>query len=476
MIKAILFDLDGVLIDADKWHFNALNLALQYSDIDPISWQEHLTIYKGIPTRAKLGILTERRGLDPKLWDQIAAEKQRTTEDIIERFCALDPEKIQMLKLLKRKYKIGVCSNSIRKSVDHMLRKSGLAQFVDFSLSNEDVKNSKPNPEIYYAAFKKLGLLPDECVIVEDSEAGKQAAKASGGVLCPVMGPNEVNYYRVLATINEYTQANIVIPAAGQGKRFSEVGYQHPKPLIDVKGTPMIDLVLGNFRGIGKPIVIMQKRHVEQYCADKIIQHLEPKAEITCVDGLTEGAACTVLSAERHFNNNSELIIANSDQYLDFNIKQFIEKMRTQKADGGILTFKANHPKWSYAKVGADGFVSEVAEKVVISDQATVGIYYFRHGSDFVTAAKSMIQKNIRVNNEFYVCPVFNELIQMGKKIITYEIDAKQMHGLGTPEDLDIFLASRPKTEILIVNETVEEARFSDALTETKKETAVTVS
>lgn len=473
MIKAILFDLDGVLVDADKWHFNALNLALQYSDIDPISWQEHLNIYKGIPTRVKLGILTERRGLDTKLWDQIAAEKQRTTEDIIERFCTPDPEKVHMMTLLKRKFKIGVCSNSIRKTVDHMLKKSGLYEFVDFSLSNEDVSNSKPHPEIYLAAFKKLGLLPDECVIVEDSEAGKQAAKASGGILCPVMGPNEVNYYRVLATVQESIQPNIVIPAAGQGKRFSEVGYQHPKPLIDVKGKPMIDLVLENFRGIGKPIVIMQQRHVEQYCADKIIQYIEPKAEVTSVDGLTEGAACTVLSAERHFNNSSELIIANSDQFLDYNLKSFIERMRAQKADGGILTFKANHPKWSYAKVGSDGLVTEVAEKVVISDQATVGVYYFRHGADFVAAARQMIQKNIKVNNEFYVCPVFNELIKAGKKIITHEIDAKLMHGLGTPEDLEAFLVNRPKTEIIIVNEAIKEPTFKDEQLEQDQTSAI---
>jgi HAD superfamily hydrolase (TIGR01509 family) len=441
MIKAVVFDMDGVLIDADKWHFNALNVALQHADIDPISWQEHLTVYKGIPTKRKLKILSERRGLPEELWTKISDSKQEVTQHIIGSFCVPEPEKVEMMRLLAQRYTIAVCSNSVRATVDLMLEQSGLAPYITFSLSNEDVSRSKPDPEIYHAAFERLGVAPEECVVIEDSDVGKAAAIASGAILCSVDDPSEVNYYRVLRTIAQADRVNVVIPAAGQGKRFAEVGYQHPKPLIDVQGRPMIDLVLDDFRAVGRPIVIMQGRHVKQYCADDLIKRLAPGAEIVEIDGLTEGAACTVLAAAQHFDGPNELVLANSDQTVDVDLTAFVERMRALDADGGILTFRDDDPKWSYARCDADGRVLEVAEKRVISDQATVGIYYFRRGSDFAAAARRMIEKDIRVNGEFYVCPVFNELIEDGKQVYVQEIDKSEMHGLGTPEDLAAFVA-----------------------------------
>ena len=179
-----------------------------------------------------------------------------------------------------------------------MLEGAGLTEFIDFTLSNEDIERPKPDPQVYFAAFERLGVRPDECVVIEDSDVGKAAATASGAVLCSVNDPADVNYYRVMRTIRDADRVNVVIPAAGQGKRFAEVGYQHPKPLIDVEGRPMIDLVLENFRGVGRPIVLLQDRHVEQYCADSLIKSLAPDGEVVGVDGLTEGAACTVLLAE----------------------------------------------------------------------------------------------------------------------------------------------------------------------------------
>jgi HAD superfamily hydrolase (TIGR01509 family) len=440
MIKAVIFDLDGVLVDADKWHFNALNVALQHADIDPISWQEHLTVYKGIPTRDKLQILHERKGLPREAWPRIAQTKHEITGHIIDSFCLPDPEKVEMMRLLKRGYRIAVCSNAVRASVERMLELAGLLPYVDLVLSNQDVAQAKPHPEIYIRAFETLGLQPEECLIVEDSDVGKRAAVASGGILCSVNDPADVNYYRVLKSLREADQINIVIPAGGQGKRFAEVGYQHPKPLIDVLGRPMIAWVLDNFQGMGRPIVLMQQRHIARYCADAVIKQIAPNAEVLPLDGLTEGAACTVLLAEALIANGNELIIANSDQVVDADLMAFVQRMRVLNADGGILTFKDDHPKWSYARVDGEERVVEVAEKVVISDQATVGIYYYKHGRDFVRYARQMIQKNIRVNNEFYVCPVFNEFIADNRSVYIHEIDAAQMHGLGTPENLEEFL------------------------------------
>lgn len=440
-IKAILFDLDGVLIDADKWHFNALNTALQFTDVEPISWQEHITIYKGIPTKKKLGLLTERKGLKVEDYDRVNILKQEVTNDIIERFCTPDLEKIEMMRLLKNAgYTIGVCSNAIRNSVKSMLTKSGLIEYVSLILSNQDVTNAKPSPEIYLKAFSSLNLLPSECIIVEDSDVGKTAARASKGILCSVSGPEEVNYYTVLNTLLDQDKVNVVIPAAGQGKRFSEVGYSHPKPLIDVKGRPMISYVLDNFENIGHKILLIQKKHIDRYRLNSLIPKLDDDTVLVPVDGLTEGAACTVMLAESHINNDSELIIANSDQYISKEMFPFVNHMRSLNADGGILTFRDTDPKWSYAKCDETGKVSEVAEKKVISEFATVGIYYFKKGSDFIKYTNQMIEKNIRVNNEFYVCPVYNEFILDNKIIYKYDISKEDMHGLGTPEDLIKFL------------------------------------
>jgi dTDP-glucose pyrophosphorylase len=165
---------------------------------------------------------------------------------------------------------------------------------------------------------------------------------------------------------------------------------------------------------------------------------VSPGCDIVEVDGLTEGAACTTLLAKELINNDNPLIIANSDQFVEWNTSEFMYKMQEQNADAGILTFKSTHPKWSFAKVNEDGDVIEVAEKNPISDVATVGIYYWKRGSDYVKYAEQMIAKNIRHNNEFYVCPVFNQAIEDGLKVKTFDIE--KMWGLGTPEDLKTFL------------------------------------
>ena len=449
MIRAVIFDLDGVLVDADKIHFDALNRALTTHDLHPISWQEHLTIYKGLPTAKKLEILTERKGLPTSFYATIHDTKQRVTGALLYNLCIPDPEKIEMMKLLRRKYKLYICSNAIRSTVDLMLKYSALHFYIDGSLSNEDVNSPKPSPEIYLKAFVKLGLQPTECLIVEDSDVGYKAALESGAAVCKVNGPEEVNYYRVLKDIRAANTINIVIPAAGQGKRFSEVGYQHPKPLIDVLGRPMIQWVLSNFNGIGNITLLMQRNHIDKYCAESILkQHILP------VDGITDGAACTVLLAKKIINNNNELIVANSDQYLhsgNFMVNEFIKRMREQDADAGMIIFRSDDPKWSYAKHSEDGSrVIEVAEKQVISNFATVGIYYYKHGKDFVKYAQQMISKNIRTNNEFYVCPIFNEFIQDYKKVCSYQIGTA-MCGLGTPEDLSEFIKNQERIDETIL-------------------------
>jgi NDP-sugar pyrophosphorylase family protein len=236
---------------------------------------------------------------------------------------------------------------------------------------------------------------------------------------------------------------NIVIPTAGTGTSFINAGYTFPKPLIDIKGKPMIQLIIENLRPKvnHKFILICQNEHYNKYSLNQVFNN-STKGNFECIRlfAPTQGAACTVLTAIDHINDE-ELIIANADQVIDIDINKFIKFARDSKADGVIMTFNSLHPRWSYVRTDKKGLVIEAAEKKVISNKATVGIYYFKNGSDFIKSAFSMIEKNIRFNNDFYVCPVYNEMILSGKKILSWNIPQEKMHSLGTPEDLSTYLS-----------------------------------
>lgn len=236
---------------------------------------------------------------------------------------------------------------------------------------------------------------------------------------------------------------NIVIPMAGQGSRFAKAGYEKPKPFIDVDGKPMIVRVLENLAyPDARYILIARKEHMEKEA--ELVAQIEKEfnAIFIPIDKLTEGTACTVLYARKYINNEEPLLIANSDQIVDMNIADFIDDCKNRNLDGSILTFIDEHrdPKWSFAKLDKNNLVTEVKEKVVISEFATVGIYLYAKGKDFVNASVDMIIENDRVNNEFYTCPTYNYVIKDGSKIGVYNIEFEQMHGIGTPEDLNIYL------------------------------------
>jgi dTDP-glucose pyrophosphorylase len=200
----------------------------------------------------------------------------------------------------------------------------------------------------------------------------------------------------------------------------------------------MIQVVVENLNIEANYIFLVQKEHYEKYNLKYMLNLIAPNCTIVQVDGMTEGAACTTLLAQEFINNDEPLIMANSDQFVEWNSNECMYAFKADNIDGGILTFEDTHPKWSYAKLDDNGFVSEVAEKKVISNQATVGVYYWNKGSDYVKYARQMIHKDIRTNGEFYVCPVFNEAIDDGKKIRVKQI--QKMWGIGTPEDLNYFL------------------------------------
>lgn len=242
---------------------------------------------------------------------------------------------------------------------------------------------------------------------------------------------------------------NIIVPMAGAGSRFATAGFTRPKPFIDVAGQPMIERVLRNLTISGaRFILLIRHEHVvqEKEALVSLAERFGPI--IVPVDRLTEGSACTVLFAAKHINNDEPLLIANSDQLVDIAIADYIRDSDQRGLDGSIMTFYSDHPKWSYAQVDERGLVLETKEKQVISNHATVGIYYFARGREYVHAAAEMIARSDRSNNEFYNAPVYNYLIRDGSKIGIYEIQESQMHGLGTPEDLEVYLSAQPHASV----------------------------
>lgn len=446
MIKLVLFDLDGVLINAKQIHFESLNKALAtYDEALVISEEEHLKIYDGHKTRQKLQMLTNNKGLPTSEHDRIFKAKQDYTSEQIGKLGVLQHVYDLVMHLKSEGYKVGVCTNSIRTTMHAALNSAKLWSQMDVMLANEHVDNAKPHPELYWSAMSRIGVLPEETVIIEDSPPGLLAAKRSGANVIRVKDPSEVTIENIMPQISSEPinlkwrdpKLNVLIPMAGAGTRFAEAGYSFPKPMIEVDGKPMIQLVVENLGLDAKYIYICQSEHRQNFNLDTMMNIISSNNTIIDIDHITEGAAVTALLAEEHIDNDNPLFFSNSDQFVEWNPVEFMYKMQETQCDGGIVTFKATHPKWSFAKI-QDGYVTEVAEKNPISDDATVGFYYWKRGSDFVKYAKQMIEKNIRVNNEFYVCPVFNEAIADGKKIKAFHVD--KMWGLGTPEDLEKFL------------------------------------
>ena len=449
--KLVIFDLDGVLLDSRELHFHALNAALrEQGEKYVISKEEHLSTYDGLPTKVKMKFLTEKKGLPVSLYDQVWKDKQDATITLLTEL-KVDDKLVNIFKSLKEHgFQIAVASNSIRNTVKITLLRLGIMDYVDYYQTNEDVKKSKPYPEMYWNCMMALNAIPATTVIVEDSHIGRQGAIDSGAKLLPVEDAYDLTWDKIEKVIYEMndvnrkkipwrdSKLNVLIPMAGAGSRFATMGYTFPKPLIEVRGKPMIQVVVDNLNIEATYNFIVQREHYEKYNLKYLLNLIAPGCNIIQVDGMTEGAACTTLLAKEFINNENPLLIANSDQFVEWNSNEIMYAFNNDEIDAGILTFKATHPKWSYAKLGSNGFVEEVAEKKVISDNATVGVYFWKHGSDYVKYAEKMIEKNIRVNNEFYVCPVFNEAIADKKKVRVKQI--LKMWGIGTPEDLNYFL------------------------------------
>lgn len=451
-IKGVIFDLDGVLVDSKNIHFLALNSALKKNNFKKlISYEDHIKIYDGLPTKIKLKKLFKNK-LAKSAENKIIKEKNKLTKMLLNQEISYNKNIESLFKSLYNKgYKLAVATNAIRETLNLCIGKLKIKKYLSFSLSNQDVTHKKPHPEIYLKCLIRFGLKPSEVMVLEDSINGRESVLDSGCHLLPIKSLKDVNLknvYSMLKKLNQMKSSiktkkwndpdlNVLIPMAGKGSRFADAGYTFPKPLIEIHGMPMIHWVVKSLKINANYIFIVQKEHEEKYNISTMLNLIEPKCKIIFLDTITEGAACTTLLAEKYINNDKPLLISNSDQYLEWDSSKILYNFVYKKVDGGILTFNSIHPKWSYAKV-ENNYVTEVAEKKVISKNATAGIYYWKKGKDYINYAKKMVSKNIRVNNEFYVCPVFNEAIADNKKIVISAV--KKMWGLGTPEDLDYFL------------------------------------
>lgn len=446
MIKLIIFDLDGVLIDAKEIHYHALNRALTQTGNQPISRENHISKFDGLNTNAKLDILGIKNKKD------VFDLKQKYTTEEITKLQSSGTIQGTLQRLKEEGYLLAVASNSIRDTIRLALYHTGLVKYIDFWYSNEDVKNTKPHPEIYLQCILRAGVSPKETLIIEDSYNGRLGAEQTGAYIMGVNSPKDIFYNNIKTHLGDNkikmkwkdSKLNVLIPMAGRGSRFEAAGYTFPKPLIEVNGKPMIQVVVENLNIEANYIYLVQKEHYDKYNLKTLLNLITPNCKIVIVEGVTEGAACTALLAKEYINNESPLLIANSDQFVEWDSSAFMYAMNGDNVDGGILTFKATHPKWSFAKLNKFGYVSEVAEKNPISDTATVGIYYWKNGKDFVRFTENMVRKDIRTNGEFYICPVYNEAIKHGGKAIK-NFSIEKMWGIGTPEDLKYFLENYEK-------------------------------
>ncbi len=452
MIKLIIFDLDGVLVDSRDIHYYSLNNALSSIDTKyKITYDEHLSVYDGLNTTKKLQILTETKNLDPSLHKTVWTLKQKETLNIISDTNP-DSKLITIFRCLKDNgYNIAVASNSIRNTVQLYLLRLGILEYVDYFVSNEDVKRTKPFPEMYWKCMTQLNVIPKETLIIEDSHIGRKGALDSGANLLAIENSEYLTLDLINNKITELDSSmkisnipwidkklNVVVAMAGSGNRFASAGYTFPKPLIDVFGKPMIQVVIENLNIDANYIFLVQEEHIRKYNIDHMLKLIKPDCKVVPVSGVTEGSPCTVLLAKEYIDNDNPILLCNCDQYIEWDSNEVMYSLSNDDIDGGLLVFEGISAKWSFCKLNESGFVERVAEKDPISNIANTGIYYWKHGSDFVKYAEQMISKNIRFNNEYYTAPVYNEAIQDNKKIkIKY---VNRMWGLGVPEDLQYFL------------------------------------
>jgi len=245
----------------------------------------------------------------------------------------------------------------------------------------------------------------------------------------------------------------VLIPMSGSDAAFREAGYPRCKSLIEINGKAIIQHIYENLISLRPDqfIFAIRKEDHAQHHLSEVLGLLAPGCRVLVTEGNTAGAACTALLAVGAIGNDEELVISNADQIIRADLFSIVDGFRKQGLDGGTIVFDSIHPRWSYVRINDARMVTEAAEKRPISRHATAGFYYFRRGGDFATAAMNMIRKAAHVNNVYYVCPAFNEMILRQARIGVCEIKPEQYFSLATPQDVQRYeeRLSRMTPEVL---------------------------
>lgn len=233
----------------------------------------------------------------------------------------------------------------------------------------------------------------------------------------------------------------VLILMAGNSEKFINSEYGYPKNLIEIAGKPMVQRVYENLSVLKNKfnaqfVYLVSREESHAHHTKEVIRLVDSEASIAEIPSGTAGAACSALFAVDDINNDDPLVIVNGDQILNVDLENIVENFQRQDLDGGILVFESVHPRWSYVKCDKSGYVIETAEKRPISNMATAGFYYFSKGKDFVNSAMKMIQKEARVNGIFFVCPVYNEMILLHKRIGINKINEDDYISLATLQGL----------------------------------------
>lgn len=237
---------------------------------------------------------------------------------------------------------------------------------------------------------------------------------------------------------------NIVILMAGAGKDFEAQGHSYPKYLLEIQNKPIIQRVIDSLKNLGNNIIcIIRKEDQEKYFLGDMMKILCPEVKIIMVENVTKGAVCTALFAIEDINNDEELLVINGDQLIKSNIYSAIADFRNRDLDGGILTFKSVHPRWSFVALDKNDFVIETSEKRPISNNATAGCYYYKKGNEFIKSCFSVIEKDANTNGTYYISSTYNELILDQKKVGIYEIPRKDYISFANYQMYENYLSHR---------------------------------
>ena len=343
MIKAIFFDLDGVLFDGKVFHRDLFLMTVAQFGISAVDESYHEKYLEGLSTKQKIDILIEKRLLSPQSKMDFFDIKQNLTEIALCGKQKPNEYLISILQILKEKgYRLICLSNSITVTVERSLYLIGILDLFNAVYGNESCANPKPSPDPYLNAFKIEGVAPSEVLILEDSVYGRTAAYTSGAHVLPIVDTMDVTLDKILKAIHLVNQGqmseekktiHVVVPMAGLGSRFTKAGYTVPKPFIPVFGKPMIQWVIDNMKVHpemygGVPVAspwalkfhfIVQQAHLDAYNFDALCKSCDLDYTITPITSVTEGAACSVLLAKEHINNGEPLVTVNSDQFLEWN-------------------------------------------------------------------------------------------------------------------------------------------------------------